>query len=216
MVIVASHGCAGATLLMELFTSLGMYTGFKPGDGPSTRMEWPIRGVKLRHPIPHIIKEGKICRDLPDRIEALKLDVEHIYVTIRSPQPDYTCLPYLYAAEARSYNFNKKWRTEASKKSREERRAMKDSLDRYERRLSRKINRLFHHLGRMNIPHTIISYPDYADDPELAYTKLDFLMKKHDVSYEKFEKVFREVVDPKQVEMAKKHQPWNWGPDGRP
>jgi hypothetical protein len=202
-VIVTGPGKCGASLLMRIFTELGMDTGGEKGrefehNNCTGNYEWPLRGKKLKRPIPYIIKEPQMCCDIDLRIEVLKLDVDYVYVMLRRPGPEAAALEFMR---------HNSTRLDASDF---ERSINGTILERVTESMKLRELQVIHHLAELDIPHTLVSYPRYAADFEFAYSKFGFLMKKYSVSLEKFVEVCERVVDPKQVQAAYDSQPeWN-------
>jgi hypothetical protein len=181
---------------MGIFTELGMDTGFPPHEGDKhfqwKKYEARIRGKMAHSPFPYIIKEGKICRDLPNRIETWNWTIDHVYVTVRSPN-------LLAAAEARVAQY--RWREGRYKQA-------VRLVEGYERRLQKKFYALCVDLGRLDIPHTIVTFPEWASDLELSYKKFGFLMDKHGITFEKYKRACEKLMDPEEVHKAMSYVPY--------
>ena len=64
-----------------------------------------------------------------------------------------------------------------------------------EQKLQNNFLALCLNLAKVDIPHTMLAYPDYLTDLPLTYKKLKPLMDKYSVSYEQFKEVCDELVD---------------------
>lgn len=204
-VIIATTGATGSTLLMEILTGLGLDTGFKLEEGPATRMECRIRGRDAKPPFPYIIKEAKICRDLPERIKRWGWTIDHVYALSRTPM-------ILASAEDRlsRVRCGVKPPKYTDIEDRDTLVEVRRKVSTYNVRIEKKFLSLIAHLSSSDIPHTLISYPDYADDSEFCYKKLSFLMQKFNITYEQFKSVFDRLVNETLVEEAKNWKPWKF------
>lgn len=196
--IITGPGKSGGSLLMCILTELGVDTGFSKrktriydddidefGD-VGGEYEWPTRGRRKVDPIPSVIKEPQICADIDLRIEALNLDVDHVYILLRRPGPIATALEFI--------------RRGSKKKS--DRGILGKDLEKIEGFLTRRIIQVVHLVAEMDLPVTLLSYPKFASDHEYAYKKLSFLLEKNNISFEEYKKVADRCIDKKLVQRA--------------
>lgn len=204
-VLMATTGCAGSTLLMAIFSKLGMDVGSEFHESGTVlhgksvfggTFETRINGQRGQkcydEGFPYIIKSGRLTWQLCNRIDTFDLEVDHVYAVIRGPS--------LWASvKDRVLRGNMtidEW--DENVKSPE----FIDALESYYRDLERKTVRLCIDLSYLDVQCTFLSFPRFATDLPLTYKKLEFLMDKYDVSYDRFKEVCDELIDPEVVEWA--------------
>lgn len=203
-VIVTGPGKAGASLLMYMLTELDIDTGFPKGRQSNRarkidfggRYEKQLRGSTIiKRPYPYVLKEPAMCADIDLRIERLKLHVEHIYILLRRPGPLANALEFM--------------RRGTSRKEQDyfERQLAWGDVEKMARALNHRVTQVVHLVAEMDIPHTLVSYPRFAAEPRYAYNKFDFLMKRHNITWERFQEVHHDCVDPEQVKHAYDNMP---------
>lgn len=209
---------------MCILTELGLETGFPKGARGDVggRYEWALRGQRMKKPIPEIIKEPQMCADIDLRIEKLKLKVDHVFIMLRRPGPLANALEFTRPRGTVSQE-EEDFRDELicqSKgihldtleaiekfKSQKDRGITADDLEKIEGCLTRRVIQVVHLVAEMDIPHTLVSYPRYAAEPEYAYKKFEPLLKKHDIDYDTFLDVHKRCVDKAQVDYAYNNMP---------
>jgi hypothetical protein len=194
-VLIAGPGKSGGSLLMQMFTEMGMDTGYSKDykqvkTNVGGHYEWKIRGKDMKRPFPYLLKEPQMCTDIDIRIDRLKLRVDHVYVLLRRPGPVANALEFLRRGvpDAKKEQFETHVRTEA--------------VDKIERGMNLRIQNLVHLLAEMDLPVTLVSYPKWAHDGAYGYKKFDFLVKKYDISQKTWNRTIAKCVDPKLVEKA--------------
>ncbi len=178
---------------MKVLTELGFDTGFPKGTPihhtEGCRYEWPLRGSRIKHPIPYIIKEPQMCTDIDLRINKQGWQVEHIYILLREPGP-----------RAAAAAFIEKGKSRGGAPS-------QHKLDKVERWFTKRTIQLVHAVAGMEIPHTMLSYPYWATNSIHLHGKLKFLMDKKNISSEQLKTVMKECVDPAELAYARKTMP---------
>jgi len=192
-VLIATCGCAGSSLLMAILTKLGMDTGMEFENpinilrGSSSfggQYEIKMSG-KHSKAFPYIIKSSRLCQSLLERIDRWDLQVDHVYGLLRGPS--------FFDSVKERFERNKvegAWEEKMTSNP-----LFINSVDRSARRLERSFLMLCLNLSKVDIPHTMLSYPNYAIDLPLTYKKLNCLMVKYSISYERFEQVCDELID---------------------
>ena len=191
-ILIAGPGKSGGSLLMYIFTELGINTGFPKGkfaDDCGGHYEKNLRGSHtIKRPFPYVLKEPAMCADIDLRIEALQLNVDHIYIMLRRPGPMAAALEFMRRGSKDRENF--------------ERTMDHEGLDKLTDGFTTRIIQLVHLVAELDIPHTLVSYPRYASDHRYAYNKLRFIMEKHGISLEQYTKVAEKCIDKAQVKHA--------------
>lgn len=160
-VVIAGTGRAGTTFLVQVLTDLGLDTGFTSaaeGD-PRTRggLEKDITDANA----PKIIKSPQLSSQLGDLLETKQVTVEHVIVPMRQ-------LEVAAASRVRSTRYGKTPGIPGGLfgTSRATRQLASLATLEYE---------LFFTIARFDLPHTILSFPRFAQDWKYTYRKLSFL-----------------------------------------
>lgn len=200
-VIVAGPGKSGGSLLMQLFTELGIDTGFPKGlsfenNDAGGSYEKRLRGSGIKFPLPYVVKEPQMCSDIDLRIQRLNLDVDHIYIMLRRPGPEACALEFM--------------RRGAPDKAKFEEQINGDDLKRVTAGMQLRECQIVNLVAEMDLPHTLVSYPRYADDLDYAFLKFKFMWDKHGITKARLKEVMDKIVDKKLVKHAYDVQPeWN-------
>ncbi len=205
IVFIATTGCAGSSLLMSILTELGMDTGYKLGEGPDSKLdEDPIYGGQYEMRLygrraeaihktgfPYIMKSGKICDTLEKRIERFDLQVDYVYGLSRGPSCEASIKDRILRHQPKEH-----WEKVLNNP------VAIDKAKKEVQKIEKAFTALCISLGRLDIPHTMLTYPDYARNLPLTYKKLQFLMDKYSISYDRFKEVCDTRIDPKQLDKA--------------
>jgi hypothetical protein len=203
MVFVATCGCAGSSLLMAILTKLGMDTGIgfqlpanQLNGNSSFGGQYEVKihgkeGLYNSKNFPYIVKSSRVCQVLPERIERWNLKVDHVYALLRGPS-------FLASVKERS----ERNKPEGYWEERLKEPGFLEAWDTGARRIERNFLMLCLNLARLDIPHTMIAYPDYLVDLPLTYKKLELLMNKYSISYERFKEVCDELVNKDVLDAA--------------
>jgi hypothetical protein len=188
-VIISGTGRAGTTFLVQLFTELGLDTGFSDPferfrEDRNAGMGWNRENIANA---PYIVKSPALCDELDQLLKKEKdFVIDHALIPIRD----------LYSAAesrrvvaekgvshflmSRPFLGVKKWGIRRPKEQ--------------ESVLAQYFYQLIYTLAEHNIPTTFLYFPRLAKDPEYLFQKLDFLLKG--ISYEKFAKAFQKISRP--------------------
>jgi hypothetical protein len=188
-VIISGTGRAGTTFLVQLFTELGLDTGFSDPferfrEDRNAGMEWNRQNVASA---PYIVKSPALCEELGQLLKKERdFVIDHAIIPIRD----------LYSAAesrrvvqkkgvshfmmSRPFLGIKKWGIRRPKEQ--------------ESVLAQYFYLLLYTLAEHNIPTTLLYFPRLAKDPEYLYEKLNFLLKN--VSYERFVEAFQKISRP--------------------
>ena len=200
-VIVTGPGKSGGSLLMQIFTEVGIDTVFDMGNMFKTNYcggsyEKRLRGSGTKPPFPYVIKEPQMCVDIDLRIQRLKLDVDHIYILLRRPGPEACALEFM--------------RRGAPDKGKFEEQINGVDLERVTKAMQLRECQVMNLVAEMDLPHTLVSYPRFADDLDYAFLKFKFMWDKHGITKARLKEVMGKIVDKKLVKHAYDSQPeWN-------
>lgn len=188
--------------MMQLFTELGIDTGFKKGltfkdKDAGGNYEKRLRGGGVKHPLPYVIKEPQMCADIDLRIEKLNLNVDMVYVLLRRPGPESAALEFMR-------------RNAGTKGDKFERGLNGDTLERVTAQIAKRELQVVHLLAELDVPHTLVSYPRFGHDYAYSFSKFSFMWEKHGISKKAMKEVWKRVVDDDQIKHAYDVQPeWN-------
>ena len=188
-VIISGTGRAGTTFLVQLFTKLGLDTGFADVTSAvsascNAGMEWD-----LRHPdAPYIVKSPWICDNLDEILEAGEVVIDHAIVPIRDLHD---------AAESRRNVVRRSGTTSESPD------AIHGGLwhtrqpEHQETVLAHQLYKLLFALAKHDIPTSLLHFPRIVRDPVHLWEKVRFLIP--DADYRLFHRAFAEVSRPELV-----------------
>lgn len=187
-IIISGTGRAGTTFLIQLFTALGLHTGFTDFTSAvfsncHAGMEWDIREVDA----PYIIKNPWLCDYLDDVIEDMGIVIDHAIIPVR----------HLYsAAESRRDVVRRSGDTLSTE-------GVPGGLwhtnnpEQQEAVLTHQLYKIIYTLAKRDIPLTLLYFPKFIHEAEYLYRKLKFMLDE--ISYEEFLEKFQQVVQPELV-----------------
>jgi hypothetical protein len=188
--IISGTGRAGTTFLVQLFTSLGLETGFSDCSSGIS----PNCNAGLEHDIrqpgaPYVVKSPWMCDYLDDVLESGEIVVDHAIVPMRD----------LYAAaESRRDVVRREpahsttppdavigglWHTREPEKQ--------------EVVLAQQFHKLLLALAKHSIPTTLLLFPRFVRHPDYLYDRIRPLLGG--ITYGVFRESFREVSRPELI-----------------
>lgn len=183
---------------MQLFTELGMPTGFDKGGyikgvDVGGNYEWPVRGARMNkpkyQPTPYIFKEPKMCTDIDIRAKKMGWTYDHVYILLRRPGPVANALEFMRRGTTVSKEeFDYRVRTY--------------SIDRIERGFTNRIQNLIHILAELEVPVTMVSYPKWAAEWKHGYRKFRWLLDKCGISKEAWRQVCSDTINKNLIDQA--------------
>ena len=185
-IIISGTGRSGTTFLVQLYTALGLDTGFSDVTADVNRhcqagLEWDLR----RPDAPYIVKSPWLCSYLGEVLANREIVIEHALVPVRD----------LYAAAESRRDVTRRaeaagrptvdvpgglWHT--------------DQPERQEHMLTGQFYSLAYTLAQHDIPLTLLHFPRIVQDPEYLYRKLAFSLRR--VSARRFRATFAAVARP--------------------
>jgi hypothetical protein len=179
--LITGTGRAGTTFLVQLFTELGLDTGYRPGtpsddyfDHCSAGLEQSI-GVEAS---PYIVKNPAFCETLPGLVATGRFAIDHVLVPVRQLDE---------AAQSRIRVGGRDGQVPGGLLGTADPTAQKGIL-------AERFHGLMHSLAVHDIPHTLLHFPRLATDPDYAWAKLRVLMPRVDRAF--FGDVFRRLSRP--------------------
>lgn len=180
-VIITGPGRCGTTLVTKALTELGFDTGYPKGraflDVRNRDWHWPYdRNGELILPLPYIIKDPYLCRNISSISHSQGWEIEHVYVLLRSLEGT-TNSRWILHEGGKNVEMPKKFEEE------------------WETRTKDDVANLFLQLAKDNIPHTLLWYPQLAKDPNYMFEKLKYLMDQKKINFNLFEDLHSKLID---------------------
>jgi hypothetical protein len=189
--IISGTGRAGTTFLVQLFTHLGLDTGFSncaagiyPGSNAGLELD-------LRTPdAPYVVKSPWMCDYLDDLLASGEIIVDHAVVPMRD---------LFSAAESRRDVVRR--RDPAAPAAEPD--AIPGGLwhtkepERQEIILAQQLHKLLVALAKYSVPITLLSFPRFAQDPAHLYARIRPLLGG--IEYESFVNSFQAVSRPELI-----------------
>lgn len=195
--LISGTGRAGTTFLVQLFTQLGLQTGFRDSqDGIHSEcnagMEWPVEDI-FKKSAPYVVKSPGISEHIERILTAPGVVIDFMIIPIRD----------LYAsAESRRANARRAGNPKTAgglwltKKPRQQ-----------ETALAVQFHHLVHTLTKHDVPVIWLHFPRLVKDEKYLYGKLKPAL--NDTDFTTFSQAFQAVSQPQLVHDYQEQ------PDGR-
>lgn len=184
-IVISGTGRAGTTFLMQLFTALGLDTGFPdPQSGLFANCNAGMESDLRVEGAPYIVKSPNICDYLDEVVESGEIVIDHALVPMRD---------LFSAAESRREVMRTTdpaqypgvipgglWHTREP--------SDQESI------LLQALYNLIYTISKRDIPMTLLFFPRLVNEPEYLYGKLAFMLPN--ISYDDFLQKFNEVAQP--------------------
>ncbi len=184
-IVITGTGRTGTTFLIQLYTALGLPTGFSDTSSDvyqscNAGMEWDIRHENA----PYIIKNPLLCDYLDQVLEHSDIVIDHAIIPVRD----------LYSAAESRRDVSRRtdravftggvpgglWHT--------------DVPQHQEVVLAVQLHKIIFTLTKRDIPTTLLHFPRLIHEPEYLFEKLEPTLPG--VKYENFLPVFRQIARP--------------------
>jgi hypothetical protein len=182
-ILITGTGRSGTSLLVKLFSHLGMDTGFtgkqannQTNNKHNAGLEILDLSVNIRiHKAPHFSEMiDDIVKDY---------DIDHVIIPIRD----------LYkSAKSREINGGKNtpgglWKS--------------NNLEEQITHNAKLFYKLIYDLTKNDIKYTIIQFPKMVKEIDLLYNSLFWLFEEYKIDKETYEKVFNNIIDLKKIKL---------------
>jgi hypothetical protein len=187
-VIISGTGRVGSTFLVQLFTALGLDTGFSDltsgvYSNCNAGMEWDIRSPDA----PYLINSPFLCDYLDDMLEDGNVVIDHAIILVGD----------LFSAAESSRDVTRRtdkkvysgngpgglWRAEMPE--------LQESA------LALHLYKIINTMARRDVAMTLLCFPMFIHDPEYLYAKIGRLL--NGINYDRFQEVFQQVARPELV-----------------
>jgi hypothetical protein len=186
-IIISGTGRAGTTFLVQLFTALGLETGFTdPASGVlancNAGLEWEIRDANA----PYVVKSPLLCDSLDDLLESGDLIIDHAIIPVRD----------LYSAAESRRDVSRRtdavlfpgvpgglWHTKVPECQEEV--------------LVNELYKIIYTIAKRDIPMTLLFFPRLIHDPEYLYSRIGFML--NGIGYPRFLEMFKQTARPELV-----------------
>jgi hypothetical protein len=156
-----------------------------------------------------------MCADIDLRIDALDLEVDHVYMLLRRPGPQAAALEFMKSRTHRvslhdpdQYLIHKRLNPR--------------DLEKVTEAIATRELQLVNIVAELDVPHTLVSYPRFARDLDYSYSKFRFILEKHNISKDTFREVCHRCINSDLVDAAYNEMPewyrasmreaWNFRP----
>ena len=182
-ILITGTGRSGTSLLVKLFSHLGMDTGFTDKQADSLTNNKHNAGLEILdlnvniriHKAPHFSEMiDDIVKDY---------NIDHVIIPIRD----------LYkTAKSREINGGKNipgglWKA--------------NNLEEQITHNAKIFYKLIYDLTKNNVKYTILHFPKIVEDSDLLYNSLFWLFEEYNINKDVYEKVFNNVVDLKKIKL---------------
>ncbi len=187
-IIITGTGRTGTTFLMQLFTSLGLPTGFSDlatdvSANCQAGMEWDIRQAGA----PYIIKSPWLCDYLDEVLGGSEIFIDRAIIPIR----------HLYSAAESRRDVER--RTDQALYTGLIPGGLWHTTDPQQQEgvLTDQLYKMIYTIAKWDIPLTLLYFPRLVHDADYLYNKLDGSL--NGIMYEEFLETFRQVARPELV-----------------
>jgi hypothetical protein len=188
-IIISGTGRSGTTFLVQLFTMLGLDTGFPNTtsnvfENCNAGMEWDIR----RPDAPYIIKSPWLCDYLDDTLTHRKdIVIEYAIIPVRD----------LYSAAESRRDVTRRTNHHSVSKEIPGGLWHTDKPEQQEQILTSQLYKLIYALAKHDIPVTLLLFPRIIHDSDYLYKQMSFALKG--IPMEKFREAFTKISQPQLV-----------------
>jgi hypothetical protein len=175
-IIITGTGRAGTSLLVALFTKLGLDTGFNDKDVDNIQQNKEKAGLEsLIYAENHIIKSPQLAGVMDGVCKNIKVD--HVIIPMRE-------LKHTAASRERLGNGMNGGFTEGV-----------SNLEEQMNWNSKITYQLMFDMCKNEIPFTLIEFPKFARKPDYLWNKLNWLFGMYGVDKIKFDRISKEVIN---------------------
>jgi hypothetical protein len=208
-ILITGTGRAGTTFLTELFTHLGLDTGFSVGD--LARKKHKIARAGLEHSMknsncPYVVKSPHFCDYANDVLHRDDIVIERVFIPIRDLKAAAESRRYVAKTSAKELPLRQRvkhlfrpkgfvgglWQTSQPKEQ--------------EMILLEKVYKLMLALSDTDIPVTLMHYPRITQDSQYLFSKLKPVLPN--IGLEEFRTTFAKVVCPELVHSFNDKDCW--------
>ena len=185
-IIITGTGRAGTSLLIQLFTHLGMKTGFDPKTCDSVINNRLGHAGLERSPRDlakdnlHILKQPYFCGSIIPYSK--KYNIGHIILPIRQLKASAKSRERVYKTGSGAGSF---WNAK--------------SYDEQVVHNAKLIYRFIYNMSQIDIPYTLLPFPQFAKDYNILYKKLRWLFDDYNISEQTYRETMDKVVDLKKI-----------------
>ena len=192
-VVIAGTGRTGTTLLIQLFTKLGLDTGFSEEDfknkiDPVSHggLEFQLEGADFEY-LPHLVKSPYFYKFADKILNDPKTPIKHVIIPVRN-------LEAAAKSRARVQEFyEEKLRAKLKSDLVPGGLTATDSKKSQEVLLGRQLTSLIKSVAKSGVPCTFLAFPTFVNNPDYLYKAVKFLIPN--TSFEVFLEIFQGIVD---------------------
>jgi hypothetical protein len=189
-VIISGTGRTGTTFLVQLFTALGLDTGF-PGTGSplfancNAGMEHDLRNPDA----PYIVKNPWLCENLDEILNGCDIVIDHAILPMRE----------LFAAAESRRDVMRRHPRNVDGRDVPGGLWLTTQPEEQESVLAVQLYKLIHTLAKHSIPTTLLQFPRLVRDPDYLFARLQPVLKPAGIEQSTFAQAFGAVARPELV-----------------
>jgi hypothetical protein len=160
-IVIAGTGRAGTTVLVQVLTELGLYTGYDSAAAVDPRVNAGLERSLVGADAPWIVKSPQLSSTLGGILDAGEARVEHVIIPIRD-------LDVAAASRVRNTKYGSDLHTWGGLLGTNRATRQRDALN-------RMLADLLFTIARHELPHTLLVFPRFTSDWEYIHRQLCFL-----------------------------------------
>jgi hypothetical protein len=161
-ILIAGTGRAGTTLLIDVFTELGLDTGFRRGAPVDARARAGLERSIFAENAPRIVKNPGLSKKLGQILAEGRVDIEHVIVPVRD-------LDVAVASRVRVSDYGRTHGIRGGMVGGKTPRSQRSYL-------AELFYELVWTLVEHDVPHTFLAFPRFASDAAYTYSKLAWML----------------------------------------
>jgi hypothetical protein len=206
-VVVTGTGRSGTTFLVELLTHLGLDTGFNPDELEVKKDKIANAGLEValgQKELPYIVKSPWFCDYAKEMLGRSDIKINHVFIPIRDVHQAAESRRDVHRKNLEKESFMRRLTKELKYLIRPSKRKQTSefagglwhtqSLKKgdQESALLNQFYRLMLVLSEVEIPVTLMKYPEIVEQPAYLYERLKPVLES--ISYDRFHTVYQKTV----------------------
>jgi hypothetical protein len=161
-VVIAGTGRAGTTLLVQVLGDLGFDTGIRPGVHIDLESRAGLEGNIRAANAPRVVKAPGLSIELDGLIASGAVAIEHVIIPVRD-------LDVAAASRVRAAGYGRDPRARGGMIGRSKRAGAERAA------IAEWLAQLIVTVTKYDLPHTLLAFPRFAEDPDYCFAKLGHL-----------------------------------------
>ncbi len=161
-IVIAGTGRAGTTLLVQVLADLGFDAGVRPGAQLELESRAGLEGNIRAANAPRVVKAPGLSIELDELIATGTVAVEHVIIPVRD-------LDVAAASRVRAAGYGRDPRARGGMIGRSKRAGAERAA------IAEWLAQLIVTVTKYDLPHTLLAFPRFAEDPDYCFAKLGHL-----------------------------------------